>query len=220
MSGAALTDAKRRIIERLKRSDQLTALELAGEFGITDTAIRQHLEALSDVGLVERISAAPIGRGRPAVLWRLTETASTLFPDRHGELTVELLTSLRETLGEAALEQVIDARSARQLDVYRSAVEPSTSVVQQVRRIAELRSAEGYMAEAVVDESADADDPDAAVTLIEHHCPIAGAAGACPGLCTAELELFRRTLGPSVRVERTQHLLAGAARCAYRISAA
>ena len=46
--------AKRRIIERVKRADSITASELAGEFGLTDTAIRQHLEALEAVGLVSR----------------------------------------------------------------------------------------------------------------------------------------------------------------------
>ena len=51
---AELTDAKRRIIERLKRAESITASELAGEFGLTDTAIRQHLEALEAVGLVAR----------------------------------------------------------------------------------------------------------------------------------------------------------------------
>ena len=51
---AELTDAKRRLIERLKRSESATASELAGEFGLTDTAVRQHLEALESIGLVAR----------------------------------------------------------------------------------------------------------------------------------------------------------------------
>src|SRR3954468_7723191 len=67
---AELTDAKRRIIERVKRADSITASELAGEFGLTDTAIRQHLEALEAVGLVSRKPGPAIGRGRPPVHWR------------------------------------------------------------------------------------------------------------------------------------------------------
>jgi predicted ArsR family transcriptional regulator len=38
-------------------------------------------------------------------------------------------------------------------------------------------------------------------------------------LCTSELELFRAALGDDVEVERTQHLMAGDVRCAYRVSA-
>jgi len=40
---------------------------------------------------------------------------------------------------------------------------------------------------------------------------------AIQGLCRSELALFRAVLGPGVEVERTEHILAGARRCAYRI---
>ena len=42
---AELSDTKRRIIERLKRVESATATDLAAEFGLTDTALRQHLDA-------------------------------------------------------------------------------------------------------------------------------------------------------------------------------
>jgi predicted ArsR family transcriptional regulator len=53
--------------------------------------------------------------------------------------------------------------------------------------------------------------------LIENHCPICAAAAACQGFCRAELEVFQDTLGPGVAIERIDHILAGARRCAYRI---
>ena len=90
----------------------------------TDTAIRQHLESLEEAGLVERFAAASTGRGRPPIRWRITELAGDLFPDRHGELTVELISAIREALGEDGLRQVIAVRSARQLDAYRQALGP------------------------------------------------------------------------------------------------
>ena len=52
---ADLSGAKRRIIERLKRADTATAPELAAEFGLTDTAIRQHMEALEHAELLSLI---------------------------------------------------------------------------------------------------------------------------------------------------------------------
>ncbi len=211
---AELTDAKRRIIERLKRVERSTAPELAAHFGLTDTAIRQHLDAIETTGLVERATASAPGRGRPPVWWRLTALAADLFPDRHGDLTVELISSIRESLGENALDLVISTRTAHQLAAYRSALpDPRTSsVAVRVRRLAELRTTEGYLAEAVDDS--DSDD----VFLVEHHCPICAAAATCQGLCSAELDLFRAALGPDAVVQREQHLLAGDSRCAYRIS--
>lgn len=207
-----LSGAKRRIIERLKRAESTTAPELAAEFGLTDTAIRQHLEALEVAELVERVSATSSGRGRPPVHWRLAPSASSLFADRHGDLSVELINSIRSALGEEALDQVVRARAARQLVAYRSALKGSASVADRVQRIAQLRTAEGYLAEAV--------ESDDAITLVEHHCPIREAADTCAGLCSAELDLFQRALGTDVIVAREQHLLEGGQRCAYRVTLA
>lgn len=210
-----LSTAKRRIIERLKRADTATAPELAAEFGLTDTAIRQHLEALESAELVERVNAPSSattagGRGRPPVHWRLAASASSLFADRHSDLTVELIMSIRDALGEDALEAVVRTRAERQLATYRVAIDDGASVSDRVHRIAELRSAEGYLAEAV--------EGDGHMTLVEHHCPIRDAADSCAGLCSAELNLFQKALGPDVTVAREQHLLEGGQRCAYTIT--
>lgn len=212
MSEAAndLSGAKRRIIERLKRADSATAPELAAEFGLTDTAIRQHLEALEAVELVERVVAPSSGRGRPPVHWRLAPAAGSLFADRHSDLTVDIIASIRSALGEEALDKVVKARAERQLANYLARIEGATTVSEKVHRIAELRNAEGYLAEAI--------DGDGEVTLVEHHCPIRGAADSCSGLCTAELELFQKAVGAEATVAREQHVLDGGQRCAYRIT--
>jgi predicted ArsR family transcriptional regulator len=208
-----LTDAKRRIIDRLKRVESATAPELAAGFGLTDTAVRQHLEALEALGVVERAPSEPAGRGRPPVAWHLTDLAMSLFPDRHADLTVELITSIRDALGEEGLSQVIDTRSKAQEASYRQRLpEQSRPIAERVEALARIRSAEGYLAEAAV-------DGEDGIVLVEHHCPIADAARTCTGLCQSELELFRRVLGDGVAVERTQHLIAGDMRCAYRIRA-
>jgi predicted ArsR family transcriptional regulator len=54
--------------------------------------------------------------------------------------------------------------------------------------------------------------------FVENHCPICAAAAACQGLCRSELAIFRAVLGAEITVERTDHILAGARRCAYRIA--
>jgi predicted ArsR family transcriptional regulator len=183
---------------------------LAGEFGLTDTAIRQHLEALETAELVERVVAPSSGRGRPPVHWRLAPSASSLFADRHSDLTVDLIASIRSALGEEALQQVVRTRAERQLANYRKVLDGATTVSEKVHRIADLRNSEGYLAEAI--------DGDGEVTLVEHHCPIRGAADSCAGLCSAELELFQKAVGPGATVAREQHVLDGGQRCAYRIT--
>ncbi len=205
---AELSDAKRRIIEALKMVDSSTVATLADEFQTTTTAVRQHLESLEEAGLVSRFEQPSSGRGRPALHWRLTGATRELFADRHGDLTVELISSLRDVLGDEALVKVIDHRAERQIDNYRQRVGDG-SLRSKVSALADLRSAEGYLAEVVADNGD--------LLLIEHHCPISGAAAACNNLCQSELDVFRSVLGPDVSVQREQHLLSAGSRCSYRI---
>jgi predicted ArsR family transcriptional regulator len=210
---AEISGAKRRIVDRLKRSDGATAPEMATEFGLTDTAVRQHLEALEAAGLVVRSASTPTaaaGRGRPPVLWCATPLVDTLFADRHGDLTVELIASIREALGDEALATVVRARARRQLVAYQHELPATGDPATTVTALAQLRSHEGYLAEVTY-------EADGTLHLLEHHCPIRNAADHCSHLCDAELELFRDVLGPEAEVHRDQHLIAGDARCAYRI---
>jgi predicted ArsR family transcriptional regulator len=207
---AGLSDAKRRVLEHLKRAEGATAAELAAALNLTEAGIRQHLDRLEDHGFVERRPGGPRARGRPPGHWSLTPLAAELFPDRHADLTVELVDSIRAAVGEAGLDRVIGARVERQRSAYRRVVPDVTAPLpRRVAALARQRTAEGYMAEA----RADGDT----VLLIEHHCPICQAAAACTGLCRGELELFRSVLGADVDVERTQHLIAGDPRCVYRV---
>jgi predicted ArsR family transcriptional regulator len=209
---ANLGTSKRRIVERLKRADATTT-ELARALGMTEAGARQHLDALAEHGLVSSSTGPAAGRGRPPTLWSLTDLAQDLFPDRHDDLTVDLITAVRAALGDAGLQKVIDARAETQRAAYERAMPKRAPLRDRVEALARIRTEEGYLAEVV-------DDPDdaRAVLLVEHHCPICTAASACAGLCTSELELFRTVMGPKVKVERTQHLLSGDRRCAYRIS--
>lgn len=159
---------------------------------------------------MERSTGVSNGRGRPPTHWRLTSSAGSLFADRHADLSVELLNSIRSALGDEALDTVVRTRADRQLANYRVVLDDADSVTEKVRRLATLRSAEGYLAEAI--------EMDDHLELVEHHCPIQSAADHCSGLCSAELDLFRKALGPDVDVDREQHLLDGGQRCAYRIA--
>jgi predicted ArsR family transcriptional regulator len=201
------------MVDRLKRADA-TVAELAEPLGLTEAAVRQHLDALAENGLVASRTRPSEGRGRPPTVWTLTDLAHDLFPDRHDDLTVELIGAVRSALGDEGLDRVIEARAAVQRDAYRKAVPKRAPLREQVDALARVRTDEGYVAEVVDPEGASPNE----VILIEHHCPICTAATACPGLCRSELELFREVLGPKVTVERTQHVLAGDRRCAYRIA--
>lgn len=207
----SLTDAKRRVLDRLKRADGLTVPELAEDLGLTEAAVRQHIEVLRDAGLVASAERFVAGRGRPPQEWRLMPIAIELFPDRHEDLTVELIGAIRAAVGEVGLDKVIDERMRVHLAAYQAVIPADGSLRRRANALARQRNAEGYMAEVITDGDA--------LLLVEHHCPVCAAATECQGLCRGELELFRAALGDDVQVERTTHLLSGDARCTYQLRA-
>lgn len=201
---------RRALLELLKRDGEQDAARLAAQLGITAMAVRQHLYALADEGLVEyRDEPRPLGR--PAKLWRLTSAADRFFPDAHADLTVALIGSLREALGEDGIEQVLAARAKTLTDGYRRRLDGAATLRGRLNALARIRSEEGYMASV---ERAE----DGAYYLLENHCPICVAATACQGICRIEQAVFQAVLGNDVTVERTEHILAGARRCAYRVA--
>jgi predicted ArsR family transcriptional regulator len=211
MSGeVVLSVGRRRILDHLKLRGDATPVELASDLGLTPAAVRQHLDGLAAEDLVSVSDERTGAPGRPAGRWRLTRRAHGLFPDRHGELTAQIVEAIRTVAGEEVLDQVIALRTKEQQRDYEEAVGAAgDSLAERAGALARMRTAEGYMAEV----TGEADD----LLLIEHHCPICEAAEACAGFCRAELGVFRTVLGEGVSVERTEHLLSGGARCAYRI---
>jgi predicted ArsR family transcriptional regulator len=200
---------RERLLMLLKTRGPQTAADLGAALGFTGEAARQHLVKLAAAGLVEN-TAAPRGVGRPAQLWGLTEKGHACFPDAHAELTVQLLRGIRAELGEAALDRLIAARAAESLAGYSAALRGADDLGERVRRLAEARTREGYMAECQPAEGG--------YLLVENHCPICAAATACQGFCRAERDVFQQALGADVSVERTEHIVGGDRRCAYRVA--
>lgn len=205
----AAVRTRRAIAQLLKQDGSLDAETLATRLGITAMAVRQHLYALQDEQLVT-YQEEPRPMGRPAKLWHLTPAADRLFPDGYAELTLSFIHSIQEAFGEAGLERLLEIRTRDQIEVYAQKLKNQRSLKQRLKTLAELRTHEGYMA----DVQAQADG---SFLLVENHCPICAAATACTGLCDKELKTFQSVLGDGVDIQRVEHIVAGARRCAYRI---
>lgn len=199
------------MLHALKAAGPQTAEALGRKLGMTAVGARQHLLRLQEEGLVDAVDRNE-GVGRPKRFWSLTDAGNARFPDNHAGLTLELIAAIRKTGGETMLDTVIEAREKAALQAYRRALDGATSLKDKVKRLARIRSTEGYMASV-------ASGGDGSLLLVENHCPICVAAKACQGFCRSELALFRETLGKDVSVVRDEHIVSGARRCVYRIAA-
>lgn len=205
-----MTSTAERLLFQLKSRGPQGAATLAAACAITPMGAHKQLQALATQGLVSFHDEAQ-GVGRPRRIWALTDAGHGRFPDRHGDLTVQLLQHATELFGPQALDTLITAREADAEALYRQRLAGLRTLGERVAALAQARHEEGYMARA--EPAADGDG----WWLVEDHCPICAAATACQGFCRSELALFQRCLGPGVEVQRTEHLLAGARRCAYRM---
>jgi len=202
-------DSGERILYLIKSQGPMTAKQLAEALAITTMGTRQHLAKLEQDNLV-KTKEEKRPRGRPVSLWYLTSEGHGRFSDRHANLTVDLIATVEATFGKEGLDQVIDSRGQQLLDTYLAAVE-GLSIQHRVEKLAELRSGEGYMATSIVQD-------DGTFLLLENHCPICAAANSCQGFCRSELMNFAACFEGLAEVERVEHILSGAQRCAYRIT--
>ncbi|MBB4568388.1 helix-turn-helix transcriptional regulator [Rhizobium leucaenae] len=199
-----------RILILLKTDGPQLASTIGGALGISSEAARQQLTKMGEEGLVEPVTEAASGRGRPRQLWHLTAAGNRQFPDGHADLTATLLATMTRQLGQSAVDAVISARETETLKRYRSEIDVTADLPSRVATLAAIRTREGYMADHWQEE-------DGSLVLVENHCPICAAATVCAGFCRSELETFCATLAADV--EREEHILLGARRCAYRIRA-
>ena len=206
---AANVRTSRAIVHLLKQEGPMDAKQLAARLHLSAMAIRLHLYALQAEQLV-RYEEEPRPLGRPAKLWRLTPAADHLFPEGYAELTLSLVSSIGKVFGKAGLDRLLAIRTRNQIAAYRKQMTGVDSLRKRLKTLAAIRTAEGYMADVKP-------QADGAFLLVENHCPICAAAVACTGLCAKELEVFQAVLGESVEVNRTEHIVAGARRCAYRV---
>ncbi len=197
------------ILLQLKTRGPAQTKDVAAAVAVTRQAARQHLERLAAEGLVEHVSQR-MGVGRPRRSWSLTALGDKRFPDTHAQMTVELIEAVRSEFGEAGLDRLITRREAATEAGYRQALDGAVDLEARLDRLVRVRAGEGYMAEWCRRD-------DGAYLLIENHCPICAAASACQGFCRSELTLFQAMLAPA-RVERVEHILAGARRCAYVVT--
>ncbi|MFG2635351.1 helix-turn-helix transcriptional regulator [Streptomyces sp. NPDC048362] len=171
-----------------------TVAELAGRLGLTQAAVRRHLDALVADDVVQAREQRVYGartRGRPAKVFALTDCGRDAFDQSYDKLAVDALRWIGEREGgPEAVAAFARARFTTQARAYREAVE-SASPDKRAEALAKALSSDGYAATA---RSAPVGEQ-----LCQHHCPVAHVAEQFPQLCEAETEIFAELLGTHVQ---------------------
>jgi predicted ArsR family transcriptional regulator len=197
-----------KILEILKWGGPASQESLAKELNLSTMAVSKHLTNFLQQGLVSFVEKKQ-ERGRPIKFWSPTREADRFFPDTNNKLAQSLLSITKEALGSDALEKLLGVHTAKKVEQYREELNQVEGTKERVKKLANIRNKEGYLAEYQEEEGT--------FILIENHCPICDVASQCGDLCNSELEVMQQVLGPNVSIERTEHIQKDDRRCLYRI---
>ncbi len=198
-----LTEARRALLDALKRTGWTTIPALAERLSISTEAVRQQLAFLQREGWVisncdpdEEDDRAP---GRPAVQYCLSPRGDDLFPKRYAELAVTLFDELDDA------EQTLTTLTNRRVDAMGASVRKGSGINPEALR-AIYRDSDSYV---------EIEKSDRGYRLIEWNCPYLQFASERPLFCSTTVSTLRRITGCEViREERFQD---GDGRCVFHI---
>ena len=193
-----------RIIALLRRGAS-TVEELAAALGVTDNAVRAHLQRLEDEGVVRATgSRQGPGAGKPATTYQVATEAEASLSSAYAPV----LTALLQALAERTQPEELDALM-REVGRRLGPAQPKGgSLDSRVRAAAALLSSLG--SELDVERTPDG------YLLRGFACPLAAAVRGESSACHAVEELVGAVVGASVRecCDRS-----GGARCRFEIRA-
>ena len=184
---------RERVVRSILVNGASTAAALAERLDLTPAAVRRHLDALLEEGMIaarEPRSQATRGRGRPAKVFVLTEAGRDHFDQQYDDLAVQALRFLAETGGEDAVRQFANRRVAFIEERFEATLADNPHL-SPTEALAQIFTDEGY--------AASVRDIPVGDQLCQQHCPVSHVAHEFPQLCEAETEAIGRVLGRHVQ---------------------
>jgi DeoR family transcriptional regulator, suf operon transcriptional repressor len=209
-TGPTLPAGRRAVLYAVRRRGEATAEQVAEQLGMTISGARQHLTALARDGYVDTTELSESGpkRGRRALVYAATPTADAVFPKAYGELTNELLGYVSDR-DPALLDDLFARRREHRIEAAQERLAGKRGLGEQVAELTRILDEDGYLASyEQVGRNV--------YRIVEHNCAIWAVAQRYGQACSSEIEFIRAVL-PGAQVERVEHMVAGARRCAYEV---
>nr|WP_083283027.1 helix-turn-helix domain-containing protein [Humibacillus sp. DSM 29435] len=195
-----------RVLQMVSVDGPVTAAELGRHLDLTPAAVRRHLDALVEQGVVATHDAgtARRGRGRPARAYVVSEAGHSSLGADYDSVAVEVLRYLAKQSGPEAVAEFARSRTAEAEQRYAAALSAvGDDTADRADALVTALSEDGFAATArPVGAGALA-----GIQLCQGHCPVQHVAAEFPAFCEAETEAFSRLLG--VHVQRLATLAGG-----------
>jgi predicted ArsR family transcriptional regulator len=195
------------ILYIIKTQVSLPVSDIAAQLGITEMAVRRHLNTLERDQYI-KTQLIRQAMGRPTHEYSLTEKGHDLFPKNYSDVTMDFLKDIEELEGQEMIDKLFERREARLAEKHREQMK-GLPFEERVKVLAEIQNKKGYM---VKWEKV----KDGGYMLKEYNCPISQVAKTYHKACNCELSLFQKLLGTD-DIQRPECLAKGGDHCVYMI---
>lgn len=199
-SGPAKT-TRQKVMHTVLSQGPVSAATIGKKLNLTAAAVRRHLDALEEDGLVEvkAVSGSQRGAGRPSRRYVVTQQGQLELGDDYLGVAKDAMSAIFELGGQEALrgfaqnyfgkiEKRFDEEIAEH-STLNDRIQTLTSVLAELGFAATTRRA-GRTAKVTTLRAAQ---------ICQGHCPIQELAGEFPLFCEEETDLFARLLEVDVR---------------------
>ncbi len=197
-----------KIVSALRRRHAASAVDLAGEFGLSTNAVRQQLLTLERDGYVAERSVRR-GPTKPTLEYSLTSSAETLFPQQYDRMLTAVLREVKSSLGEGALDTVLGKLGKRAAGKMRRRIHASDAKGRAEQLAGVLR--ENGVDSDVVQRA------DGTIELREHNCPYSQSIAEHPELCSIIHTVLHDTVSESST--QVESIATGGSACRFEIKA-
>lgn len=202
----ALDDSDQIVLQWLQQHRQATIPELCETLSVTATAIRQRLNRLQDLGLIDR-ETIRASRGRPHHAYVLTDAGRQQLGDNYAELALLLWQEVQQLEDTALRSRLFRQLEDRMAQRYGAMVQGKT-LDQRFEQLQNSLTEKGFRVE--IDTSQELP------ILREMHCPYHKLAVSDAEICRVEQRVFEQVLG--VKLTLKQSCRQGHGCCEFQIT--
>jgi len=195
MFSAILTElmhpVRANLISELKRSDGMAVRELSDALQMSYMGVKQHCVKLEKLGFIKTWRVPRREAGRPEKLYQLTEKCDSLFPTGGIGLTLGLLESADDVLGNSAAEKILFRYFRKLRDEWILDISKGKSLVEKATRLTALRDRLGIFSRCHFDR-------ELGFRIEEYHHPFQEIFDGYPSAEGMELRMMEELLGTKV----------------------
>lgn len=206
------SDSRGELLNLIKKRGQLTLNQASEETGLSRTTLREHFINLEYDGYLQRSSKRE-GRGRPEMVFELTEKGHRHFPSLEGPILQSFLRYLKQNDQEKMISEFFTKfwdKRLREAEMQFSEMRTST-LEEKLDVLKHILDEQGFMPEIQLSE-------DGRIIISECNCPLRDAIKETRLPCKLEAEFMQKLL--KVALERVSYIPDGNRSCTYELQVA